>query len=206
MKPLIINYLIEHKEFSSDLVPVLIGDACPIQTCRGNRRAKVALDLVDKTYCPSKDLWYYGLKLHLLGRKIPKTIPFPQCLGITQASCADIPVMKPLLETLYDTTVALDKAYCDTELDAQMLDKGSILMTPIKSRKGETSLEKQQNKAYKEAVGTAVAKVRQPIESFFNWVHQKTDIQNASKVRSSVGLKVHVWGKMAAALMILTQY
>jgi hypothetical protein len=46
----------------------------------------------------------------------------------------------------------------------------------------------------------AVAKVRQPIESFFAWVQEKTQVQLASKVRSEAGLLVHVFGKIAAAL------
>lgn len=51
-----------------------------------------------------------------------------------------------------------------------------------------------------------MAKVRQPIESFFNWIHQKTDIQQANKVRSEVGLKLHVFGKFAVALALLTKF
>lgn len=47
--------------------------------------------------------------------------------------------------------------------------------------------------------------VRQPIESFFNWVNEKTGIQIASKVRSYQGLMVHVFGKLAAALFIMRE-
>jgi len=35
----------------------------------------------------------------------------------------------------------------------------------------------------------------------FNWLIQKTDIQRASKVRSSKGLIVHVFGRIAAAFI-----
>jgi hypothetical protein len=203
--PIFINLLIEGKDFEPDLVPVLVGDACPIQTCAGNRVAKVAPNLVNKTYCATKDKWYYGVKLHLLAQKMPQTLPFPQFMGITPAACADLPVMKPVLEKLQNTTVVLDKAYVDTALAKQMLQNNCLLMTPIKDKKGETEIEKQQSKAYKQAVATAVAKIRQPIESFFNWIHQKTDIQQANKVRSEIGLKLHIFGKFAAALVILTK-
>ena len=50
---------------------------------------------------------------------------------------------------------------------------------------------------------TAVSVVRQPIESLFNWLIEKTDFQRASKVRSTKGLIVHVFGKIAAAFIYL---
>ena len=53
---------------------------------------------------------------------------------------------------------------------------------------------------------TLVSRVRQPIESFFNWINEKTHIQNAQRVRSEQGLLVHIWGKFAAALLLLTQF
>ncbi|MBF0300334.1 MAG: transposase [Oligoflexia bacterium] len=48
-----------------------------------------------------------------------------------------------------------------------------------------------------------ISGIRQPIESLFNWLNEKTGIQNASKVRSSKGLLVHVFGKLAAALVMI---
>ena len=52
-------------------------------------------------------------------------------------------------------------------------------------------------------LSTAISQIRQPIESLFNWVQEKTGIQIASKVRSYQGLMVHVFGKLAAALFIM---
>ena len=45
--------------------------------------------------------------------------------------------------------------------------------------------------------------MRQPIESLFNWIEEKTGIQCASKVRSYQGLLVHVFGRLAAAMYLL---
>lgn len=204
--PSLIKYMIENQSFDSDLLSILIGDSCPIKTCAGNRQAKVGLNLVDKTYCASKNMWYYGVKLHILAQKIPHKLPFPLYVGISPASCHDLAIMRPILETINQSITVLDKAYCDAYLEKKMLQNESILMTPIKEKKGETLLEKQQNSAYIAAVGTAVAKVRQPIESFFNWIQEKTAIQYASKVRSETGLKLHVFGKFAAAMMLLTNF
>ena len=55
----------------------------------------------------------------------------------------------------------------------------------------------------KDAFSTAVSKVRQPIESFFSWLDEKTNIQNASKTRSTKGLMVHIFGRLAAAMMLM---
>jgi len=52
-------------------------------------------------------------------------------------------------------------------------------------------------------MSTSVSRVRQPIESLFNWIQEKTHIQVASKVRSSKGLIVHIFGRLAAALFLL---
>ena len=50
-------------------------------------------------------------------------------------------------------------------------------------------------------LSTAVARIRQPIEALFAWIEEKTGIKCASKVRSYKGLMVHVFGKLAAALL-----
>jgi hypothetical protein len=69
--------------------------------------------------------------------------------------------------------------------------------------KGQSEAIKQRNKAADDLFSKAVSKVRQPIESLFNWLIVKTDIQRASKVRSTKGLLVHVFGKIAAAFIYL---
>jgi hypothetical protein len=49
----------------------------------------------------------------------------------------------------------------------------------------------------------AVSRIRQPIEALFGWIQEKTGIQTASKVRSERGLMVHVFGRIAAAMLLL---
>jgi hypothetical protein len=51
-----------------------------------------------------------------------------------------------------------------------------------------------------------VSAIRQALESLFNWLIRRTDLQNASRVRSSQGLKVHCYGKLAVACLLLTFY
>ncbi|OYT11562.1 MAG: transposase [Bacteroidetes bacterium 4572_112] len=70
----------------------------------------------------------------------------------------------------------------------------SEMLTPIKGVKGMSDENKQFNKAADDLFSTAVSRVRQPIESLFNWlIEKKTDIQRVSKVGSTKGLLVHIF-------------
>ena len=75
------------------------------------------------------------------------------------------------------------------------------VITPHKEIKGEPEILKQREKAARDLFSQAVSKLRQPIESFFNWLNEKTEIQRASKVRDTKGLLVHTFGKLAIALL-----
>lgn len=74
--------------------------------------------------------------------------------------------------------------------------------TPVKVVKGQSDQEKQFNKGADDLFSKSVSKVRQPIESFFNWLIQKTGFQHVSKVRSTKELMIHVFGKIAAAFIL----
>jgi hypothetical protein len=76
--------------------------------------------------------------------------------------------------------------------------KNSELITPVKLKKGQILLNSA-DRLYSKLVSS----VRQPIESLFNWLEEKTGIQRASKVRSTAGLLVHVFGRLAAGVMML---
>lgn len=77
------------------------------------------------------------------------------------------------------------------------------MLTPVKAIKGEDPVITQKEKAGRDLFSTAVSKVRQSIESFFNWLNEKTNIQIAMKVRSTSGLLVHTMGKIAIAFIYL---
>ena len=92
----------------------------------------------------------------------------------------------------------------DSELNQNMMKSlNSEMMTPVKAVKGMADVIKNRIKAADDLYSTAVSKIRQPIESLFNWLIQKTDIQKASLVRATSGLLVHTFGKLAAAFINL---
>ena len=77
------------------------------------------------------------------------------------------------------------------------------MLTPVKAIKGEDAIITQREKAGRDLLSTTVSKVRQPIESFFNWLNEKINIQRAMKVRSTSGLLVHTMGKIAIVFIYL---
>jgi len=179
-------------------------DSLPVITCSGKRTGKVATELTDKGFCSTKALYYYGLKLHALAFRRIKRIPFPEQLLITPASENDLNVFKNSWSNIENRTFFGDKIYHNVDYFENLeASQNSIMLTPVKAIKGQSEWEKQHDKAANDLFSKAVSTVRQPIESFFNWLIEKTDFQRASKVRSANGLLVHVFGKLAAAFIYL---
>ena len=177
-------------------------DSMPIITCSGKRKAKVATEITDKGFCSTKNLYYYGVKLHVLAFQRPSKIPFPESIVITPASENDLNAFKQNWACIKNRTFWGDKIYIDNLFFKKLAKKNnSIMYTPVKGIKGQSDLIKRFDKAANDLFSTAVSKIRQPIESLFNWIIQKTDIQRASKVRSTKGLIVHIFGRIAAAFI-----
>lgn len=93
-----------------------------------------------------------------------------------------------------------DKAYADQSFKAALANKRINLLTPDKKPKKAdlTEVQKRFNKT--------VSSFRQPIESLFKWLIDKTDIQRAKQVRSTEGLIIHCLGKLTFALFLLNFY
>ena len=164
-------------------------DSMPIITCSGKRLGKVAKDLTDKGYCSTKSLYYYGVKLHALAFRRLNRIPFPEEIQITPASVNDLTVFKEAWSEKTNRNFFGDKIYNNQDFFTELeKEKKSIMMTPIKGIKGQCQEIKNRDKAANDLFSVAVSRVRQPIESLFSWLIQKTDIQRANKVRSSKGL------------------
>ena len=179
-----------------------IVDSIPIILAKQPRssRARVSPELCSKTYCSSKDQWYYGLKLHVVGSVRYKQIPLPLSLHFSTASTHDLTAAEQMLASPHPSIRELfaDKAYCDAAWKHALAQAGIQLFTPFKKPRGFVDPFFSAD-----CLSSFVSRVRQPIESFFNWLNEKTGIQVASKVRSTKGLLTHIFGKTAAALCIL---
>jgi len=179
-----------------DSMPVLIAQQ------RRSSRARVAAGFATKGYCSSKNLYYYGVKVHLIAFRRRGTMPLPDYIGMTPGSAHDLGAVRGVVSHLQDGELYGDKIYADREL-VQRLEREQRLRlyTPVKKQKGQAELT-MTDRAFSEAV----SRVRQPIESLFNWIEEKTGIETASKVRSFEGLMVHVFGRIAAAMILLAFY
>lgn len=183
------------KEFS-------LLDSMPIITCGGKRIGKVAKEITDKSFCSTKNMWYYGVKLHSLNHYNKGTLPHPESIVISKASENDLNVFKENWSEIYGKTFFGDKIYHNRDFFENLYIENQITMlTPIKGIKGKSEVLKQRDYAYDNLYSKAVSAIRQPIESFFNWINEKTQIQNASKVRSFKGLMVHIFGKLTACFL-----
>jgi len=187
------------KETSTE---ISLLDSMPIITCSGKRAGKVAQELTDKSFCSTKNLWYHGMKLHALNFYNKGTLPYPESIVMSKASENDLNIFKENWAEIENRNFFGDKIYNHSEFfDNLYTQKNSTMYTPIKGIKGKTEELKQRDFAYETMCSKAVSTIRQPIESFFNWINEKTQIQQASKVRSTNGLIVHIFGKLTACFL-----
>lgn len=197
--PHLFEYL-DNKESPKNLGYIGLLDSMPIVLAKGVRgcKAKVASEIANISYCASKKMHYYGVKLHVIGEKVKESLPYFRYTEITPASEHDSQLLKRIDKIPFENLFA-DRAYTGHALYSTVKEKtNTILVTPVKKEKGQVRLDST-DRLY----STAVSKIRQPIESLFNWIQEKTNIQNASKVRSFKGLNVHIWGKLTVAMWIM---
>jgi hypothetical protein len=181
--------------------PTHLMDSMPIILANQNRssRAKVAPDMCDKGYCDAKKMWFYGVRLHTLGQSQYKTVPQPTLMQLASASHHDRKVAEEMLLDAFGIDIFADKAYINASWQAdRFANHQTKIITPIKLKKGQERLDSADS-----LFTTAVSKVRQPIESFFNWLHELTQIQATSKVRSSNGLISFVFARISLACLVL---
>lgn len=180
-----------------------VVDSFPIIMAKGSRAdtAKVAPEVAGKGYCSSKNLWYHGVKLHKLGISVPGSLPLPQCMLLSAASENDNIVFKEQIAPYFrHLRVYGDKIFHDQAGMKELKERFDIEVIPCQKRKkGQPYLYADQK-----LLNRLVSQIRQPIESFFNWLEEKTGIQCASKVRSTKGLFKHIFARLAAALFLLT--
>ncbi len=174
-------------------------DSMPVMLARNGfaYSARVARDIADVGYCSAKKTFFHGVRLHFIAARRFQKMPSPCQVWLCEGSLYDSHSLKEQFIELPQTTLIGDKAYADKLLRQQLEEQNTRLITPVKKPKGKelSTREKYFNRL--------ISKFRQPIESLFNWINEKTNIQTASKVRSSNGLMLHCFGKLAVAFFFL---
>jgi Transposase DDE domain len=175
-------------------------DSLPIILAKWPRSgaARVARDVADQGYCASKRSYYYGVKLHTVALRRTHKLPLPAFLHLSRASQHDLTILRELDPDFGSGYLFGDKAYADEETKRVLAERGTHLLTPYKRKRNEPETSEPA------LWSRFVSSIRQPLESLFGWLIQRTGIQNASQVRSTKGLFIHCYGKLAVACLLLT--
>ncbi len=189
--------MIQQDQVSQNPKSVWLMDSFPVALAKQGHRFKacVAQELANAGYCSTKKLYYYGVRVHVVGRSQKGTLPSPEYIGVTGASHHDGKIFEQIRPELVDNELYGDKAYQRPDAEEVKENQNLTVLTPVKKNKGQKYLEPQDR-----WLSTAISRVRQPIETLFGWIEEKTGIECAGKVRSYNGLMVHVFGKLAAAM------
>lgn len=174
-------------------------DSFPVMLARNGHAytARVARELADVGYCAAKKTHFHGVRLHSIAERHFSRLPSPSQIWLCEASHHDSKAARQQVLELPNTTLIADLAYREAEFEESLKRQNTSLVTGFKKPKGKelTKFEKYHNRL--------VSKFRQPIESLFNWIDEKTHLQTASKVRSADALLIHCWGKLAVAFFLL---
>ena len=200
---LLINYFLQTVAWQIAPTDNRLIDSVPGMLAKGTRatRARVAAELANVGFCVTKQTYYHGVKLHFIAARRLAKLPPPEKIHLSEASQHDLTVLQELSPRLPEgSALFADKAYFCAETCADCKAQGWFLLACYKRHRYEA--EKDVPTLYNRFVSA----MRQPLESLFNWLIQKTNLQDASKVRSSQGLKVHCYGKLAVACLLLTFY
>lgn len=201
--PIFTNHCFEQLRQTTGYIPThdVLTDSFPVVTARGCRRNTTNCGVItNKGRCATKRMWYYGVKVHLGAFEQSGTLPLPYYLVISPASTHDKVAQEDHLREIRYACVIADKAYVDRSLKQHMKENDSDLLTPPRYGRGTKEREKQLDGAANRISQTLISKLRQPIESFFAWLHAHVNIEKASRIRSYRGLLVHIYGKIAAAI------
>jgi hypothetical protein len=173
-------------------------DSLPVMLARHGHsyRARVGREVADAGFCAAKKTRFHGVRLHCIARRRVGHLPLPRQVWLCAASHHDSKAFIEQQPALPSTELFGDLAYPTPPIIAHLKEQQTRLVAPKKKPKGKelTGDENYYNRL--------VRRIRQPIESLFNWIEEKTGIQRASKVRSTDALLIHCWGKLAVALLL----
>jgi len=174
-------------------------DSLPVMLARHGHsyRARVGREVADAGFCAAKKTRFHGVRLHLIAQRRAGRLPLPAQVWLCGASHHDSKAFIEERPEVPATELFGDLAYPTPDIISHLQEQRTRLVAPRKKPKGKelTDDEKYYNRL--------VRRIRQPIESLFNWMEEKTQIQRASKVRSTDALMIHCWGKLAVAFFLL---
>ncbi len=159
--------------------------------------ARIGREMADIGYCAAKKTRFHGVRLHCIAQRRTGHLPLPSQVWLCAASHHDSKAFIEHRPEVATTELFGDLAYPTPQIISHLKAQQARLVAPQKKPKGKelTTDQRYYNRL--------VHRIRQPIESLFNWIEEKTQIQRASKVRSTDALMIHCWGKLSVAFFLL---
>ena len=174
-------------------------DSLPVMLARHGHSygARVGREVADIGFCAAKKTRFHGVRLHCVAQRRVGRLPLPAQVWLCAASHHDSKAFIGQQPEVPATELFGDLAYPTPQIITHLQAQQTRLIAPRKKPKGKdlTDDEKYYNRL--------VRRIRQPIESLFNWIEEKTGLQRASKVRSTDALMIHCWGKLVVAFFLL---
>ena len=131
-------------------------------------RARVAREIADIGYCVAKKTRFHGVRLHCIVQRRANRLPLPNQVWLCAASHHDSKAFIEQQPKLNATELFGDLAYPTPEIISHLKEQQTRLVAPQKKPKGK-ELTKEEN-----YYNRLVRGIRQPIESLFNWIQEKT--------------------------------
>ena len=155
--------------------------------------ARVARDVADVGYCASTRAYVHGVRLHALAQRRSARLPLPAQTWLREGSVHDLESIRQQEIYLPHSSLIGDTVYPDPTFQEWLEALQTTLDAPTPKPQGN---ELSATTTYDNRL---VSRLRQPIESFFNWLIDQTDIHRAGTVPSTEGLMIHCFGKLAVA-------
>lgn len=164
-------------QLSSDTIVII--DSFPLPLCQPvrNHRARIFNDLADIGYNASKNLWFYGFKVHMLVTLSGYILNYV----VTPASVHDIRAVNDLLENCRQPYILADLGYLSRELKDNLEQKAYHLWTPLRQ---DMAGAKQHNH-------WKLIAMRRTIETRFSELCTLFDIEQ-TLARGATGLQLRI--------------
>jgi hypothetical protein len=108
----------------------------------------VAKELINKGFCLTKSIYYYGLKLEALAFHQPNYLPFPESLVITSTVENDLIEKKQYWSSIINRAFSCDKIDNDEDFFKKMNETtNSIMLAQVKAIKNQSETIVQRDKA-----------------------------------------------------------
>lgn len=135
-----VEKMVEEQNFSS-CAEAWLMDSFPVALAKQGHRfkARVAPEIADAGYCSTKKLYYYGIRVHVIGRSQPGTLPLPEYIGVTGASHHEGKIFEQIRPVLFGKELYADKAYILPDARDIATKQGLTVYTPVKKTKGTSS-------------------------------------------------------------------